>query len=62
MASADIEFVAAFDVDARKVGQDLGEAIFAKPNCTAVFHADVPADRHEGADGHAARRRRRRTC
>ncbi|WP_375287919.1 inositol-3-phosphate synthase [Sphingomonas sp.] len=40
---ADIEFVAAFDVDPRKVGRDLGEAIFAKPNCTKVFHADVPA-------------------
>lgn len=40
---SDIEFVAAFDVDSRKVGRDLGEAIFAKPNCTKVFHADVPA-------------------
>ena len=39
----DIDFVAAFDVDSRKVGLDLGEAIFAKPNCTKVFHADVPA-------------------
>ena len=39
----DIEFVAAFDVDSRKVGMDLGEAIFAKPNCTKIFHADVPA-------------------
>ncbi|PCG10232.1 inositol-3-phosphate synthase [Sphingomonas ginsenosidimutans] len=38
----DIDFVAAFDVDSRKVGLDLGEAIFAKPNCTKVFHADVP--------------------
>ncbi|MCW6529904.1 MULTISPECIES: inositol-3-phosphate synthase [Sphingomonas] len=38
----DIEFVAAFDVDSRKVGLDLGEAIFAKPNCTKVFHAEVP--------------------
>ncbi|MBN2330895.1 MAG: hypothetical protein JXC85_03700 [Candidatus Aenigmarchaeota archaeon] len=34
--------VAAFDVDKRKVGKDLGEAIFAKPNCTTVFHKDVP--------------------
>ena len=40
---SDIDFVAAFDVDPRKVGRDLGEAIFAKPNCTKVFHADVPA-------------------
>ncbi len=38
----DLDFVAAFDVDSRKVGKDLGEAIFAKPNCTKVFHADVP--------------------
>jgi myo-inositol-1-phosphate synthase len=29
---ADIEFVAAFDVDRRKVGRPLGEAIFAAPN------------------------------
>jgi myo-inositol-1-phosphate synthase len=39
---ADLDFVAAFDVDSRKVGLDLGKAIFAKPNCTKVFHADVP--------------------
>ena len=39
---SDIAFVAAFDVDSRKVGRDLGEAIFAKPNCTKVFHRDVP--------------------
>jgi myo-inositol-1-phosphate synthase len=37
----DIEFVAAFDVDERKVGRDLSEAIFAEPNCTAKF-AEVP--------------------
>ena len=39
---ADIEVVAAFDTDARKVGKDLAEAIFAKPNCTHVFHGDIP--------------------
>ena len=39
---ADIEFVLAIDTDARKVGKDLSEAIFAAPNCTAVFHKDVP--------------------
>jgi myo-inositol-1-phosphate synthase len=38
---ADIEVVAAFDTDARKVGKDLAEAIFAKPNCTTVFHGDI---------------------
>jgi myo-inositol-1-phosphate synthase len=40
---ADIEFVAAFDVDRRKVGRPLGEAIFAAPNCARVFCPDVPA-------------------
>jgi myo-inositol-1-phosphate synthase len=38
----DIEVVAAFDVDARKVGTDVNRAIFAKPNCTKVFHKDIP--------------------
>jgi len=38
----DIEVVAAFDIDARKVGVDLSEAIFAPPNCTAVFCSDIP--------------------
>ena len=33
----DIEFSAAFDIDARKVGRDLGEAIFEKPNNTVRF-------------------------
>jgi len=33
----DIKVVAAWDVDRRKVGTDVAEAIFAKPNCTAVF-------------------------
>ena len=39
---SDLEVVAAFDVDRRKVGRDVAEAIFAEPNCTAVFCADVP--------------------
>jgi myo-inositol-1-phosphate synthase len=38
---ADIEFVAAFDIDRRKVGRPVGEAIFAPPNNTAVFWRDV---------------------
>ncbi len=38
----DIEVVAAFDVDRRKVGKDVNEAIFEKPNCTTVFHGDLP--------------------
>jgi myo-inositol-1-phosphate synthase len=33
----DIQVVAAWDVDERKVGRDVSEAIFAKPNCTQVF-------------------------
>ena len=39
---SDIEFVLAIDTDARKVGRDLGEAIFAKPNCTTVFQSEIP--------------------
>jgi myo-inositol-1-phosphate synthase len=38
----DIEFVAAFDVDAAKVGTDLSDAIWASQNDTLRF-ADVPA-------------------
>ena len=38
----DIEFVAAFDVDRRKVGHPLEEAIFAKPNCTRMFQSALP--------------------
>ena len=37
----DLEFVAAFDVDAKKVGRDLAEAIVAPPNNTIQF-AQVP--------------------
>ena len=39
---ADIQIVAAFDVDRRKVGRPVAEAIFAKPNCARVFCPDVP--------------------
>ena len=38
----DIEVVAAFDLDKRKVGKDVNEAIFAEPNCTAVFCDNLP--------------------
>lgn len=37
----DIVPVAAFDVDKNKVGKDLSEAIFAKPNCALKF-SNVP--------------------
>ena len=39
---ADIEVVAAFDIDKRKVGKDISEAVFQLPNCTAVFCPDIP--------------------
>jgi myo-inositol-1-phosphate synthase len=39
--ASDICVVAAWDIDRRKVGKDVAEAIFAKPNCTEVFCADV---------------------
>src|SRR6185295_19289872 len=42
-AISDIHFVLAIDTDARKVGLDLGAAIFAKPNCTKVFQSEIPA-------------------
>jgi len=38
----DIEVAAAFDIDKRKVGQDVSEAIFAAPNCTTVFCKNIP--------------------
>lgn len=41
-AVGDIEIVAAFDVDERKVGKDVSEAIFALPNCTKIFCKDIP--------------------
>ncbi|MFM6950765.1 MAG: inositol-3-phosphate synthase [Novosphingobium sp.] len=41
--AGDVDFVLGVDVDARKVGKDIAEAIFAKPNNTAVFQAEVPA-------------------
>jgi len=38
----DIEVVAAFDIDERKVGKDVNEAIFELPNCTKVFCEKLP--------------------
>lgn len=37
-----IHYVAAFDVDARKVGLDLSQAVFSPPNCTTVFQREIP--------------------
>jgi myo-inositol-1-phosphate synthase len=51
----DIEFVAAFDIDKNKVGKDLSEAIYTKPNNTYVFHRvpnlGVPVERGMTHDG-----------
>jgi myo-inositol-1-phosphate synthase len=41
-APGDIEVVAAFDIDRRKVGRDLSEAIFQLPNCTRTFFWEIP--------------------
>jgi myo-inositol-1-phosphate synthase len=40
---SDIRVVAAFDVDRRKVGRPLQEAVFTPPNCTKVFQRELPA-------------------
>jgi len=52
---SDINFVAAFDVDANKVGKDLSEAIFCEPNNTYRFtdvgHLGVPVERGMTHDG-----------
>ncbi len=43
LAPADLRVVAAFDIDQRKVGRDVSEAIFAPPNCTTRFAPIIPA-------------------
>ena len=53
----DIEFVAAFDIDAEKVGKDLSEAIWSGQNDTIKF-ADVPELGVEGPARHDPRRAR----
>ena len=51
----DIEFSAAFDIDANKVGKDLSEAVFTEPNNTIKFsdvpHLGVPVHRGMTHDG-----------
>ena len=42
LQTGDINVVAAFDIDKRKVGKPLKEAVFAKPNCTTVFYENLP--------------------
>lgn len=39
--AGDVDFVLGIDVDARKVGKDISEAIFSAPNNTKVFQQDV---------------------
>lgn len=52
---SDIKVVAAYDVDARKVGKDLSEAIFAKPNnmkkVAEVPHSGVKVEKVAVMDG-----------
>ncbi len=53
---SDIEIVTAFDIDSRKVGKDLSEAIFSHPNNTLVFNKNIPkinvrVDRSPTLDG-----------
>jgi myo-inositol-1-phosphate synthase len=38
----DIEVVAAIDIDRRKVGKDVSEAVFAAPNCATIFYQQIP--------------------
>jgi myo-inositol-1-phosphate synthase len=38
----DLKFVVAFDIDKRKVGKDISEAIFECPNCTKTIYRNVP--------------------
>jgi len=39
---ADIVVASAFDIDRRKVGRDINQAIFAEPNCTKRFCKEMP--------------------
>lgn len=41
-APGDIQVVAAFDIDRRKVGQTIDKAIFALPNCTTDIVRPIP--------------------
>lgn len=41
---SDIEVVLAIDVDKRKVGKTIDEAMFSEPNCTKIFCKDVNND------------------
>jgi len=43
----DIKPVCAFDIDERKVGQDLSDAIFSEPNCCQIIQENIP---HQGVE------------
>jgi len=49
---SDIEVVAAFDIDSRKVGKTIDEAIFELPNCTTIFQENIPKSDVKVAMGH----------
>jgi myo-inositol-1-phosphate synthase len=51
-APGDITIVAAFDIDERKVGKPLEEAIFAPPNCTKTIEPSIPATGVSVSMGH----------
>ncbi len=38
----DLKFVAAFEVNRKKIGLDIAEAMWVEPNCCMVFAPDVP--------------------
>lgn len=44
---SDIEVVLAIDVDARKVGKPISEAIYSKPNCTTIFAPNISLINHK---------------
>lgn len=48
----DIEVVSAFDIDVRKVGKDLKEALLAKPNCAKLFYDKLPDFKIKVSMGH----------
>ena len=48
---SDIDVVCAFDIDRRKVGKDVSEAIFSLPNNTTVFCEDVPLSGGDSENG-----------
>lgn len=38
----DIQIASAFDIDERKVEKDVSQAMFSPPNCTTIFHKNIP--------------------